>query len=142
MKIFLAIIVLMAFWAGPTSAQERSWYATITGHRDGDTVEAYVPAWSNTPFANAAFRGAGFDTPEKAGECAAERELAQRASARTAQLMPIGTRVRFWFISEDRYPGRINVRVQLPGGRDWRQTLISDGLAKSYNGRGARPDWC
>lgn len=86
-------------------------------------------------------RIAGIDTPEVAARCAAEADLAARATARTRELLAGGG----WEMhaaggpDRDRY-GR-KLRTVTKNGRSIGDTLVSEGLARPYDG-GRRAGWC
>lgn len=82
-------------------------------------------------------RLAGIDAPEPRGRCGAEREIAARAAERLRQLVSAGG----WTIERtgrDRY-GRTLARFRTPQGT-FGEVLVSEGLAKVWNGRKA--DFC
>lgn len=97
---------------------------------DGDTF------W----FEGERVRVADIDTPEMQGRCPYESQLALRARDRLRALLnegsfdlrPIGTR------NVDQY-GRL-LRVVVRNGRSLGDTLVSEGLARTWTGR--REPWC
>ncbi len=98
---------------------------------DGDTI---VLADDRT------VRVMGIDTPEIRGQCQSERDRAQTAKIRMMELVARGVRLEV-SRDRDRY-GRTLARVFDNRGRDIGQILISEGLARPYNGRGQRGGWC
>lgn len=98
---------------------------------DGDTIK-----WKQTT----RVRLIGFDTPELSGRCKLERRLAQDAKDRLRSLLEGATDIdlvsRF---EQDRY-GRVLAWLVIDG-RDVGQVLISENLARPYDG-GQRMAWC
>jgi micrococcal nuclease len=81
----------------------------------------------------------GLDAPEVHHRCPAEKELAERARARLAELLLDGFRVEAH--GRDRY-GRVLAVVFDARGMNVANVLIQEGLARRYNGRGPRELWC
>lgn len=96
---------------------------------DGDTIAVR----------GAPVRIIGLDAPELHGRCPRETALARRARDRLAQLLSGGATITRR--GRDRY-GRGLAVVQDAQGRDVAQVLISEGLARAYDGRGRREGWC
>ena len=78
------------------------------------------------------------DAPERDGRCAAERDLALRATERLLSLMQTGV-VRITRYGQDPY-GRTLVRVETVSGQAG-HILIEEGLADRF-GDWRRPAWC
>jgi len=97
---------------------------------DGDTVKL-------AGFGN--IRLVGVDTPELRSTCEAERVLARRARDRATELLTGGVPVIEWSRERDKY-GRPMARIRIDG-RDLGEVLVSEGLARPYDG-GAREPWC
>lgn len=99
---------------------------------DGDTIER----------GGINYRLVGFDTPETFhAKCDEERELGEAASRRLADLIEAGhAHVDPVTDRRDRY-GRGLARL-LINGRDVGEILISEGLARPYDGRSRRTLWC
>jgi endonuclease YncB( thermonuclease family) len=98
---------------------------------DGDTL------WSD----GVKVRVADIDTPEISDpKCASEAALAAKATARLLQLVNAGPfEMRAWQgRDEDKY-GR-KLRILTRGGRSLGDTLVSEGLARTWSGR--RQPWC
>ena len=115
-------------------------HAVVTRIIDGDTVEVTVPVWlGQTVTTNV--RIEGIDTPELRGKCEAERVLAAAARDRLAALIGDGpvilTDVRY-----DKFGGRVVARLADAQGADAGLVLVSEGLARPFDGRGARLSWC
>jgi micrococcal nuclease len=81
----------------------------------------------------------GLDAPEVHHRCPAEKELAERARARLAELLADGFTVERH--GHDRY-GRVLAVVFDARGMNVAHVLIQEGLARRYNGRGPRELWC
>lgn len=85
-------------------------------------------------------RVVGIDAPEIHGKCPDERALAAQAKKRLAELTAGG----ITFLTDldtDRY-GRLLAQVYTRDGKDVADVLISEGLARRYDGKGARQPWC
>jgi endonuclease YncB( thermonuclease family) len=98
---------------------------------DGDTFD----------YQGTRVRIADIDTPEVHGRCAYETELAARATQRMRMLLAAGPFEMHQLASgrdEDRY-GR-KLRIVTRGGRSLGDTLVSEGLARTWTGR--REPWC
>lgn len=98
---------------------------------DGDTVE----------FEGLSYRLTGYDTPEvRHADCEAEKTLGDRATARLQALIDAAASMELRVeAGRDRY-GR-GLGSLLVDGRDVSDVLISEGLARRYNG-GQRLGWC
>lgn len=83
----------------------------------------------------------GFDTPETYyADCASEKARGDAATARLRKLIISAGRVQLFLRNErDRY-GR-GLGSLLVDGLNVGDVLISEGLARSYNG-GKRDGWC
>ncbi len=107
---------------------------------DGDTVTVRARIWLGQAI-EIRVRLAGIDTPELRGRCDRERQLA--AEARDALSDRIaGGDVTLRDIRYGTYAGRVVARVSTGGEPDLGEMLLASGLARSYAGRGPRPDWC
>ena len=82
----------------------------------------------------------GLDTPELHGKCADERARAQAAAERLGELLRERPVVVAWPAARREKFGRPLVRITA-GGRDVAETLISEGLGRTYQG-GPRAAWC
>jgi micrococcal nuclease len=96
---------------------------------DGDTIA----------YRGETIRIRGLDAPEIHGRCEAEIRLAERARDRLAELLAGGLRV--YPQGRDRYR-RVLAVVRDARGRDVARILITEGLARPYDGRGQRGGWC
>lgn len=107
---------------------------------DGDTFDATVMLGGGIRV-SARVRIRDVDTPEIHGACAYEREMALRAKARLADMLPPGAVVELTNIKDDKYLGRIDANVADTRGADVGKTLIRAGLGRPYHG-GKRAGWC
>ncbi|WP_318030892.1 thermonuclease family protein [Rhizobium ruizarguesonis] len=98
---------------------------------DGDTI------WNQ----GIKIRIADIDTPEVSEpKCASEAALGIRATHRMLQLLNAGPfEMRSWpGRDEDKYGRKLRVLVR--NGRSLGDTLVSEGLARTWTGR--RQPWC
>lgn len=107
---------------------------------DGDTLSVRAHTWLDQTV-ETRVRIVGIDTPELRGDCDGERALAARAQAMLAEIVGGGT-VRLRDISYDKFGGRVLASVETAAGVDARAPLLAAGLARPYDGRGARAGWC
>ena len=107
---------------------------------DGDTFAAGVKIDDDITI-TVRVRVINIDTPEMNGMCETETQMAHVATDFVADLLPSGTVVELQNIKDDKYLGRIDANVILPDGRDLGNVLISEQLARPYNG-GRRRGWC
>lgn len=110
-------------WAVPARAQSQ--IRVI----DGDTIV----------YRGETIRIRGLDAPEMHGRCEAETRRARQARDRLEQLLAGG--LRTYPSGRDRY-GRTLAVVRDAAGRDVARILITEGLARPYDGRGQRQGWC
>lgn len=133
-KILCAIFAL--FLSGAAYAVP----AVVDYVLDGDTFSAAVKIADDISI-TVRVRIINIDTPELNGACATEIEMANDAKGFLGELLPVGTVVDLQNIKDDKYLGRIDANVILLDGRDVGQVLISEKLARPYNG-GRRSSWC
>lgn len=119
----VALILALSLAAAPAVAQPRA--VAI----DGDTLT----------LGGERIRVMGLDAPEMHGRCPRETALAARARDRLQQLVAGG----IWLQrrGRDQY-GRTLAVVLDSTGADVAVILISEGLARPYDGRGQRRGWC
>lgn len=135
----LLAIPLAAQAAGGRGAERYSW--PVVGVKDGDTIAVEIPGLPAT-LNPVAVRLRGVDTPESGGraKCAAERNLARRATGFTRRVIAQGRRIEFAALDWDKYGGRIDAEVWVDGV-SLADQLIAAGLARAYDG-GKRGSWC
>jgi micrococcal nuclease len=105
------------------------------------TVELRVIDGDTFDYGGTRIRIADIDTPEIEGRCAYETALAARATRRLGALLAAGAfelRPLASGRDEDRY-GR-KLRIVTRGGRSLGDTLVAEGLARTWTGR--REPWC
>lgn len=97
---------------------------------DGDSMRACF-VYQGKPI-TVAVRVLGIDTPELRTRCHHEKQLALRARdvARTLLNNQI---LKVCFHHNDKY-GRALVKIELPGGIDYGEYMIAQGLAMAYAG--------
>lgn len=122
----LLTAVVLAVGASAEQIASRHIYAV-----DGDTID----------IGNQRFRLVGFDTPETyRARCSYEKALGDMATARLREMIRNAGIVDVVVLpGRDRY-GRGLARLFVAGS-DVRDLLISEGLARPYNG-GRRSSWC
>ncbi|MBC6444909.1 MAG: thermonuclease family protein [Alphaproteobacteria bacterium GM202ARS2] len=109
---------------------------------DGDTLEVTAQTWLDT-MTTAVVRVAGIDTPELRTKCAQEKALALRAKHTLEALVSAQNhRLVLHDIRRGTYAGRVIARVMTEDGANIADTLISQGLARSYDGKQKRAPWC
>jgi micrococcal nuclease len=130
----LVLLIVSALAAGhrPPQAQPRQGPASGLVVVDGDTIRDAQ---------GVSHRLLGYDTPETfRAKCAAELKLGKQAQARLGQLIASGEARLLQSGRRDKY-GR-SLSTLTVGGRDVREILISEGLARPYDGRTKRGGWC
>ena len=113
----------------------------IRGVADGDTIRSTLKL--PCPLCNVSVRILGIDTPESTylAKCPAEKAKGLEAKAFLINLTIGQESMMARSIKWDKYGGRINAYIEI-AGKDVGQQMIDRGLAKPYNGLGAKPDWC
>jgi micrococcal nuclease len=124
-RAILAAAAIGALLAAAPPATSQSTLRVI----DGDTIAVR----------GTTIRIMGLDAPELHGACPAEVALAHRARARLQALLAGPYSIERH--GRDRY-GRALARVRDGQGRDVAAVLVSEGLARAYDGRGPRGGWC
>ena len=111
---------------------------------DGDTcrfdfTESH-PVLGRVTFHDHVVRFADVDTPESyRPRCEREREMGERAKARTKSVLRAAAHIEVQIITIGKY-GRLIGHV-LADGRDVSALLIAEGLGRPYHG-GKREGWC
>jgi endonuclease YncB( thermonuclease family) len=113
--------------------------ASVVAVVDGDTLEVSARIWLGIDIATRV-RIRGIDTPELHSRCAQEKAMAEAARARLVSLA--GDNVRLTNIANDKYGGRVDADVATAAGADLAAAMIATGLARRYDGKGERADWC
>lgn len=121
---FLALALALGLALAPAAAQA----PTITVV-DGDTVRV----------GSEKIRLMGLDAPEMRCRCAYECRLARAATDRLRQLISRGY-VTIDRRGRDKY-GRTLAVIRV-GGEPVAEVLIREGLARRYDGRAKRGEWC
>ena len=127
--MFKPLAICVLFWPLPAAAELVS--ASLIYVIDGDTIDAKGDR----------FRLVGFDTPETyRPQCDYELALGRAATSRLRNLLEDAQRVDLVVLpGRDRYDrGLARLIVQQVDVAD---TLVSEGLARRYNG-GKRSGWC
>ena len=131
-KIFVAILLVLSF----SAFAEPMKFVGLRAY-DGDTIKTPIVALKGLP--KLSIRVDGIDTPEIRGKCDYEKTQAIKARDRLNQLLegevivtPLG-----W----DKYGGRFIAVVQDKDGRNVSEILITEGLARPYQGEKKLP-WC
>ncbi len=107
---------------------------------DGDTLSVRARIWINQEL-ETSVRILGIDAPELNGGCEAERSKAKEARVFLEQRTE-NRLIVLYDISNDKYGGRVVARVTTESGEDLGASLLGQGLAVVYDGRGAKAKWC
>jgi len=136
-----AVLLLVAGSVPSLAAQTLAGPYTATVERviDGDTLAVRVPVWIGQEL-RVLVRVRGIDAPERKSRCAAERQLAKRASTYLAAMISGGP-VRLSAISGGKYFGRVLADVTTADGDDVARRLLGRELVRPYRGK-ARAGWC
>mmetsp|Transcript_30145 Transcript_30145/g.92216 ORF Transcript_30145/g.92216 Transcript_30145/m.92216 type:complete len:339 (-) Transcript_30145:173-1189(-) len=111
----------------------------FTACHDGDTCTVQLPGLPKVFGRNLGVRLTGIDAPELHGQCPYERCLAKHAKDKLNSIVLQG-HPQLRDCGRDKY-FRLNCRVEV-NGIDAATSLVADGLAARYTGRGPRPSWC
>jgi micrococcal nuclease len=125
--VLAALMLAAAAWPSPTDAQERQ-SATVVGIVDGDTIRVRMDAGGPLTV-----RLTGIDTPETKHPSKPVQCFGVEASARTAELLPVGTIIDLErdVQETDRY-GRTLAYVWPAGGSQMvNEQLVREGYALS-----------
>lgn len=143
LRTCLLVIGLLALSSGAQARGDRAerYVWPVVGIKDGDTIAVEIPGLP-AALNPVAIRLRGVDTPESGGraKCAAERNLAQRATGFTKLAIKRGRRIEFAAPDWDKYGGRIDAEVWIDDV-SLADQLIAAGLARAYDG-GKRRGWC
>ena len=88
---------------------------------------------------NLSIRVLGIDTPEMKGTSDEVKALAMQAREVTEKALLGGTKIKLRNVQRGKY-FRVVAEVWIDG-ESLADTLTAEGLAKDYDGEGARPEW-
>lgn len=132
--VFALLVLASTASAGPTT--------TIIAHVesviDGDTVVATAFPWPDL-LVRTKVRLAGIDTPEMNTACQRERAVAAK---QTLEALVGAQSIWLTEVQHDKYAGRVVAQVAMHDGTDVSATLVAKGVAKRWDGRGPKPQWC
>jgi endonuclease YncB( thermonuclease family) len=100
---------------------------------DGDTVVLDVDLGYNTWRREESYRLAGCNARERTMPGGPE------ARAHLASLLAPGVQVSLTSVKPDKFGGRYDAYITLPGGQDLTQLLIAQQWAAAWDGKGAKP---
>lgn len=106
---------------------------------DGDTVEMRVAIWLGQQV-ETRIRMRGIDAPELRARCEDEMKRAEAAKARLTELLATDL-LYVTDIGYDKYGNRVLARIVDRSGADLGERLVSERLARVYQG-GHRAGWC
>lgn len=130
---------VLATW-GPREPLPGPVPAAVLRVIDGDTLTVRARIWINQEL-ETSVRILGIDAPELNGGCEAERSKARQARAFLEQ-RTLNRLVVLHEISNDKYGGRVVARITTESGEDLAHSLLQEGLAALYVGRGPKTKWC
>ncbi len=126
----LASLSFVAVWIGP-SKRTMTLSASEVIAVDGDTID----------HGDDRYRLVGFNAPETfRPQCEAERALGLKAKDRLTEIIQTSGQIELVIQPELDVHDRF-FAVGRSGGQEIGKTLISEGLARPYNG-GKRRSWC
>jgi len=149
MKFCLLVILLIL--TSNVASQEYMLLPVVDVY-DGDTIKTDLSWRLPYPLSKVSIRIYGIDTPEmpaksyaitgklNRAKCVKEAEMALIAKARVVELVGSG-QLKISNFKWGRNGGRI-VAVVKVNGIDIGATLIKEGLAVEYFGKGKKQDWC
>jgi endonuclease YncB( thermonuclease family) len=106
---------------------------------DGDTFKIDLPSQHPLFGDDISVRVFGIDTPEMRGTSDEVKALAYKAKNRTQEMLSEAKTIELKNPQRDKY-FRVLAEVWIDG-ESLGEKLKSDGLAKDYDGEGARPEW-
>ena len=106
---------------------------------DGDTFKVDLPGMHALFGDNLSIRLLGIDTPEMKGTSDEVKALAMQAREVTEKALLGGTKIELRNVQRGKY-FRVVAEVWIDG-ESLADTLKGEGLAKDYDGEGARPEW-
>jgi endonuclease YncB( thermonuclease family) len=133
---FAPALILLASTA--SAAPTTTIIAHVESVVDGDTVVATAYPWPDL-MVRTKVRLAGIDTPEMSTACQRDRAVAAKRELEAL----VGTQ-SIWLteVEHDKYAGRVVAKVGTQDGADVSDALVAKGVAKRWDGRGPKPDWC
>lgn len=140
MKTLLPLLALLLLPLPAFSAEKMTGpvRAEVIGAIDGDTLRVEVQVWLNQRV-QTLVRIDGIDTPERHGKCDAEKEKAEEARAKLAEIA--AEEIVLYDVRHDKYAGRVLAKAFTPAGADIARQLQGAGVARAYAG-GKRGGWC
>jgi len=120
--------------------------ASLIHCADGDTCTFNLhdqhPVFGKVTWKGRVVRLAGLDAPElHPARCPSERELGERARDRLVALLKGAQSITLEVVQARDKFGRM-VAVVRADGQDVAATLIAEGVARPYSGKGKRRGWC
>ena len=106
---------------------------------DGDTFKIDLPSQHPLFGDDLSIRVLGIDTPEMKGTSDEIKALANQAKNRTQELLREADLIVLKNLERGKY-FRVVAEVWIDG-ESLGETLKEEGLAKDYDGEGARPEW-
>lgn len=134
-KHALAVLIALLLPA-PAAAACYSW--PVLRVYDGDTITVEIDTLP-PELREVGVRLANIDAPELRADCPSEKDQAKAAKNALAELLASGP-VEVCVIGWEKY-GRILATVWA-GQIDVGEDLVRRGLARPYDGKGERGDWC
>jgi len=145
LKKLLFIVLLIAFLLPAETVSARKdilpgpIYGQVLKVLDGDTLQVRLHVWIGQDI-ETLVRIGGIDTPEIKGKCGFEKQKAIKARDHLSKLLP-ENRVELRNIRLEKYAGRVMADVHSPNGASVAESLLSQGLARPYQGK-KRQGWC
>jgi micrococcal nuclease len=141
--LFTVLLIALLMPAHKVSARRDILPGPVQGQvlkiLDGDTLQVRLHVWIGQDL-ETLVRIAGIDTPEIKGKCNFERQKAIKARDHLSKLLP-ENRVELRNIRLEKYAGRVMADVHSLNGTSAAESLVSQGLARPYQGK-KRQSWC
>ena len=140
--LILAAVIAVNRIAAPSEAHEAEHVIPFKVAKvyDGDTIMGTAHLWPGLS-QYTAVRVRGIDTPELRGGCEESKALAVLARTLTDSLVKTAYQVSLVRPQQGKYSGRVVADVMLDD-RNLGALLVERGLAREYDGKTTRPDWC
>lgn len=143
--IIFCLTVTVLFAKEPSLAKHKTYMLPkIVNVVDGDTINVILSPLKNYPPLDLVkIRIYGIDTPESSwrAKCEKERQLAQLAKNHVIDIIGDSKTIKITDYDYGKYGGRIVAKAKV-NGIDIASSLIDNGLAKPYFGKGLKPNWC